>query len=258
MSQADPWNPDRYLRFAAERRLPFDDLVALLRPMAAPRILDLGCGTGELTRELHERTGARETLGLDSSPAMLERAAAHAGRGLSFRLGDAAAPPEGRYDLLFSNAALHWVPDHESLLPRLAAQVAPGGQLAIQVPHNDHHAAASCARAVAARPEFAGPLGGFVRESPVLPPERYAGLLHRQGFREQRVRIEVYAHLLESREALVEWLRGTTLTDYERRMPKELWPSFLAAYREELAEALPDERPFLFTFRRVLVWGRRA
>jgi len=143
MAATDPWSPERYARFAAERRLPFDDLVALLAPAPAGRVIDLGCGAGVLTRELHLRTGAAETLGVDSSPAMLEKAAPLAGGGLRFLLGDAGAlaegargpaagrwdPAEGRWDVVFSNAALHWVPDHEALLPRLAALVAPGGQI---------------------------------------------------------------------------------------------------------------------------------
>jgi trans-aconitate 2-methyltransferase len=71
------------------------------------------------------------------------------------------------------------------------------------------------------------------------------------------VRLEVYGHELASRDEVVEWVRGTTLTDYERRLPPDLWPAFLARYRERLAAALPDQRPFLYTFRRLLLWGRR-
>jgi trans-aconitate 2-methyltransferase len=257
MAPADPWKPEQYARFRAERRLPFDDLVSLLRPAPAPRVLDLGCGPGDLTRELHERLGARETLGVDSSPAMLEKAAALAGGGLRFAAGDAGRFEGGPFDVVFSNAALHWVPDHEALLPRLAALVAPGGQLAVQVPHNDHHPSHAEARATAAEPPFAAALGGFVRESPVLPPERYAELLFRLGFAARRVRVEVYGHELASRDEVVEWVRGTTLTDYEKRLPPELWPAFLDRYRARLAAALPAERPCLYTFRRVLLWGQR-
>jgi trans-aconitate 2-methyltransferase len=255
-AHSDPWDPERYARFARERRQPFEDLAALLAPLDHPRILDLGCGAGELTRALHERLGARETLGIDSSPAMLEQAAAQAGGGLRFQAGDAGAFADGPWDLVFSNAALHWVPDHEALWPRLAALVAPGGQLAVQVPHNDHHPSHRVAVEVAGEAPFREPLGGAVRVSPVLPPERYAELLFRLGFAERRVRVEVYGHALASRDEVVEWVRGTTLTDYERRLPADLWPAFLDRYRARLAEALPDERPFLYTFRRVLLWGR--
>jgi trans-aconitate 2-methyltransferase len=254
----DVWNPERYGKFREERAAPFRDLLAMVEPAERPRVLDLGCGTGELTRLAHERLGARETLGIDSSPAMLARAAASAGGGVSFREGDLAAFSEAGFDVVLSNAAIHWVPDHEALLPRLAALLAPGGQLAIQAPANDGHPSHAVAREVAREPAFAGPLGGFVRESPVLDPEAYARILFRLGFARQRVRFETYAHPLASREDVVEWVRGTTLTDYEKRLDAPTWARFLERYRERLAASLPDERPFLYTFRRLFLWARRG
>ncbi len=253
----DVWNPDRYGRFRAERSAPFVDLLALVEPRDAPRVLDLGCGTGELTRLAHERLGARETLGVDSSQAMLAKAAAHAGGGVSFRTGDIATFAEGGFDVVLSNAAVHWVPDHPSLLPRLAALLAPGGQLAIQMPANESHPSHAVAREVAREPAFAGPLAGFVRESPVLEPEAYAHLLHGIGFEAQRVRFEIYAHVLGAREDVVEWVRGTMLTDYEKRLDAETWAHFLERYRARLMAALPDERPFVYTYRRLFLWARR-
>jgi trans-aconitate 2-methyltransferase len=254
---ADVWDPDQYGRFRSERSAPFHDLLALVRRGGAPRVVDLGCGTGELTRAAHEALAARETVGIDASAAMLARAAAQAGGGLSFRAGDIGAFAETGWDVVLSNAALHWVPDHAALLARLAGLLAPGGQLAFQVPANDAHPSHAVARTVAREPEFAGPLGGHVRASPVLEPEGYARLLFRLGFGEQRVRAEVYAHPLGGPEDVVEWVRGTTLTDYQRRLDPPTWERFLARYRERLLAALPAERPFLYTYRRILVWGAR-
>src|SRR5262249_57814005 len=87
---ADAWNPAQYERFAAERRRPFDDLLALVRPRPGMRVVDLGCGTGELTRALHDHLGARDTLGVDRSPAMLAKSAAFVVPGLRFEQGDIA------------------------------------------------------------------------------------------------------------------------------------------------------------------------
>jgi trans-aconitate 2-methyltransferase len=258
MSRTDTWNPEQYQRFSDERRQPWDDLTALLTPLARPRVLDLGCGDGALTAELHARLGASETVGVDSSPAMLGQATPRTGAGLRFELGDAGHPGGGPFDLILSNAALHWVPDHAALLPRLAALLAGGGQLAVQVPINEAHASHREAAATATEPPFAEVLGGWRRESPVLPPEWYAEALFRLGFVERRVRVEIYGHRLASRDEVVEWVRGSLLTDYQRRLPEALWPRFLARYRERLAAALPDERPFLYTYRRLLLWGRRA
>ena len=88
MGRVDTWSPGQYQRFAAERAAPFHDLLALVRPVPGGRVVDLGCGSGELTAQLHRRLEAAATLGVDSSPAMLERAAAVAGDGLHFEAGD--------------------------------------------------------------------------------------------------------------------------------------------------------------------------
>src|SRR3954469_15764254 len=193
----DAWDPATYERFERERAAPFFDLLDLVQPSPGGHVVYLGCGTGELTRALHERTGARSTVGLDSSPAMLERSAAHAGDGLRFELGDIARwAPSEPVDLVFSNAALHWVDDHDDLLARLTRALAGGGQLAVQVPANRDHPSHVVAERVAAEEPFRAALGGYVRRSPVLAPERYARLLHRLGFTAQHVRLQVYLHLL--------------------------------------------------------------
>jgi trans-aconitate 2-methyltransferase len=227
-------------------------------PIPGGRAVDLGCGPGELTRALHEKTGARETLGIDSSDAMLAKAAAHAGHGLRFERGDLATfAPAEPYDLVFSNAAYHWVPDHPALLARLTKAVRAGGQLAFQVPDNFDHASHRAAEAVAAEEPFAGVLAGSAHPRHVLAPEDYSALLHRLGYAEQTVRLAVYGHRLESREGIVAWVEGSLLSEYRRRLPVALYDRFVSRYREVLFARVPDERPFFFTFRRVLVHARR-
>ena len=116
------WNPAQYERFRDERSRPFFDLLDLVQPRPEMRVVDLGCGTGELTRELHRRLSARETIGIDNSPAMLAKSAAFAGDGLRFEQKDIGTfASEADFDLVFSNAALQWVPDHEPLFRRLTA-----------------------------------------------------------------------------------------------------------------------------------------
>jgi len=254
----DAWSPDCYDRFRAERTQPFDDLLALVRRAPNMRIVDLGCGTAELTRRVHETLGGRATLGIDSSDAMLERARAQAGGGLRVERGNIAdfrAEPE--FDLVFSNAALHWVSGHEDLFRRLADALTPEGQLAVQVPANSDHPSHAVAAAVAAEEPFHGALGGVPHGSAVLAPEAYASLLHRLGFRAQHVRLQVYAHVLDEPAGVVEWVRGTLLTAYERRLPAALFDEFLRRYRERLLGELGDVRPYLFTFKRILLWGDR-
>lgn len=262
LAAADAWDPARYERFAAERNAPFYDLLALVRPIPGGRAADLGCGTGALTAELHRRVEAASTLGVDSSAAMLERARALAGGGLSFTRGDIAgfgAPGrpggESRWDLVFSNAALQWVPDHPRLLERLASTLAAGGQLAIQVPANHDHVSHLVAAELAGEEPFSRATGGYRRVNPVRAPEAYAELLERLGFAEQHVRMQIYPHHLAGPEQVVEWARGTLLTDYQRRMPPELFEEFLASYRERLLPRLGRRRPYFYPFKRILVWG---
>jgi len=257
---SDVWKPELYARFRAERSRPFFDLLGMVRARPGMRILDLGCGTGELTAEAHRRLGARTTLGIDSSAAMLEKAAPLAGDGLSFAAGDIArfeAPPEGPFDLVLSNAALHWVPDHPALLPRLLRLLGPGGQLVVQVPANQTHASHRLANELAREEPFATALRGYVRHRSVLTPVEYALQLKRLGLVDEEVRLQVYVHELAEPADVVEWCRGTLLTDYEKRLPPDLWQRYLDAYRQRIVAAIPDERPYLYTYQRILFAARR-
>ena len=255
---ASPWNPTQYERFRNERSQPFFDLLSMVEPAPGGTAADLGCGTGELTKMLHEKLQARETVGLDTSETMLAESGAHAGDGLRFELGSVQDfAPDAPVDVLFSNAALQWVDGHEALFPRLLKTVAGGGQLAIQMPANNDHASHRIAFAVAAEEPYASAMSGYQRAWPVMPPEWYAALLDRNGFSKQSVRLQVYGHHLESRDGVIEWVKGTLLTDYQKRLTAELYQQFLARYRQRLMLELDDSRPFFYAFKRVLIWGRK-
>ena len=259
MSARDTWNPTQYERFRSEREQPFHDLVALITRRPADRVVDLGCGTGLLTAALHRDLGARETLGVDSSEAMLDRARTVEVEGLHFTRGDISSwEPDGRFDVVFSNAALQWVGDHPALFARLTSMLAPGGELAVQVPANFDHVSHTLAADIAREEPFSGAMQGYTRTFSVLPPEEYATLLHALGFVAQSVRLQVYGHILELPDAVVEWVRGTLLTDYESRMPETLYSEFVAQYRERLNAALGDQRPYFYPFKRILLWGKVA
>lgn len=265
----DNWQPAQYHRFRAERSAPFFDLLALVETddarMTGPRVVDLGCGSGELTAVAHERLGASSTLGADSSAAMLAEAARHTTAALTFAAGDIGEFPgddqRRRFDVVLANAALQWVPDHRAVLARWTSALAPTGQLAVQVPSNADHPAHLLADEVAREPVFADAFaahGGVPTDAVwnVLPPDEYARLLDDLGYARQHVRLQVYPHRLESTAAVVEWMKGTTLTRFRASLDDHLYEEYLARYRARLLEELGDQRPFFYPFKRVLLWGR--
>lgn len=255
---ADAWDPARYRRFEDERSRPFFDLLSLVHPVPGGDVVDLGCGDGRLTALLHEHCGAASTTGIDTSPAMLDEARARTGAGLEFAAGDIATFSSPA-DIVFSNAALHWVPDHQGVLTRLTRCLRPGGQLAVQVPRNADHASHLVAAEVAAEEPFLGAMGGAPPPDPVLgvlAPEGYAELLFALGFAEQHVRLQVYGHVLPTSADVVEWVRGTTLTRFKACLPDELFAAFLQHYRDRLLARIGDRAPYFYAFKRVLLWAR--
>ncbi|HEY6895350.1 MAG TPA: methyltransferase domain-containing protein [Rhodanobacteraceae bacterium] len=257
----DPWNPDQYAKFAREREQPFFDLMAMLRPARAMRVVDLGCGTGKLTRLLHAQLQAQDTLGIDRSPRMLERHDAEPlPSGLRFEMRDIEAFPAGgeQFDVVFSNAALQWVDDHDALIPRLATAVAPGGQMAVQVPAMHDDASHTVADALIQEEPFRSAAQGWRRSQPVLRPEEYARLLFDNGFADPAVRLIVYPHVLPATDDVVEWMKGTLLAEYSRHLPAALFGRFLDEYRQRLTTSIGTARPYFFPFKRILMWGHRA
>jgi trans-aconitate 2-methyltransferase len=255
------WNPDQYERFHAERRQPFDDLLALCDPVPGGRVVDLGCGTGNLTVELHARMQAGETVGVDSSDAMLVRAEKNHGEvpGLTFTSGNIETWLGQDLDLVFANASLQWVDDHLDLLARMRTALGAGGQLAFQVPSNYRHPSHLLAWQVANEAPFIDALEEDAPEDRgrfVLTPEIYADLLYELGACRQVVRMEVYGHELSSTADVVEWVMGTLLTPYRTRLSPELFTAFVDRYRERLLEELGEREPYFYGFRRILCWAR--
>jgi trans-aconitate 2-methyltransferase len=260
---AADWDPVQYERFKDQRAQPFWDLVELIR-FDAPRgrCVDLGCGTGELTASVATRIGCAEMLGIDNSPSMLAAARVRATPAVRFERGDIAAwTAAGDHDLVLSNAALQWVPDHPAVLARWTDALASGGQLAVQVPANPDHPSHLSSVAVAHTEPFLSAMGGEPPPDPVavnvLLPEQYAEVLFELGFAEQHVRLQVYPHVLPSSGYVVEWTRGTSLTRFFARLPEELHEPFVEAYRRQLLSRIGETAPYLFAFKRILMWGRR-
>jgi trans-aconitate 2-methyltransferase len=248
----DGWAPEVYARFAGQRSAPFDDLLALLTPAPGGSLLDLGCGTGALTAKAHVALGVANTLGLDSSPAMLTTASAP---GVTFEQRDIVRElPIRTFDRVISNSAFNWVVGHAEFFPRVLSLVAPGGQLAVQMPSNPGSAFSDSALEVAA--QFTEQLDGFVYRSPVESPDFYAELLARDArVKRSRVGTWRYPQLHASSEGIADFAEGGLLSAYRARLSAADFERFRVAYRAALRGRLGDT-PVFFAFRRVFVFAQ--
>jgi trans-aconitate 2-methyltransferase len=249
-----PWDPQQYQKFQAERSAPFFDLLALVEVRPNLKVVDLGCGTGELTRQLADSLPESDVTGLDSSLQMLAKAASYAGPHLRFEHGD-QTQLTGEWDLIFSNAALQWSENHQELIPRLYERLLPGGQIAVQVPSNHNHISHQLYRETASEEPFKTVLHGFQRYAPVLSIDEYASLFFECGAEDIVVFEKIYAHVLADSDAVVEWISGTALVPYFERLG-EYKEQFVAAMREKMRAALPDT-PVFYPFRRTLFSARK-
>ncbi len=252
------WKPAPYLQFAEERTRPCRDLIAQIPLASPPHIIDLGCGPGNSTAALAARWPPASLTGLDSSADMLERART-SGLNAHWRHSDIATfaqHPDRLYDLVFSNAALHWLPRHDLLLPQLLAAVQPGGVFAFQVPDNLNEPAHRLMRELAAspawRPHF--PADG-VREWFVHPLADYYDLL-RPHAHSLNLWTTTYQHILPNAAAITAWYSTTGLRPFLNALadPQQR-EDFLAAYTALIeAEFRPQaDNHVLFPFRRLFL-----
>ncbi|MEU5955155.1 trans-aconitate 2-methyltransferase [Streptomyces sp. NPDC047525] len=270
------WDPGQYLRHSGHRARPFVDLLARIPELPAtadgraPRIADLGCGPGNVTRLLAERWPTAYVTGFDNSPQMLDRAeelagpTAGGGR-LDFAEADASdwAPPEGTYDLILSNATLQWVPGHPDSFPAWIAALAPGGTFAFQVPGNFDAPSHVLMRELSESERWRDRLGGRLRHADaVLSPTAYLERLVSLGC-EVDAWETTYLHLLEGEDPVLDWVKGTGLRPVLTALAgdagdAEAREEFLAEYGELLRKAYPaGAGGTVFPFRRVFAVARR-
>jgi trans-aconitate 2-methyltransferase len=249
-----PWDPNQYHKFQEQRSVPFYDLLALVEVRPNLNVVDLGCGTGELTRQLADTLPGSKVTGLDSSQQMLEKTTSFAGPNLQFLQGDQARLA-GEWDLIFSNAALQWSEDHTKLIPYLYDRLKPGGQIAVQVPSNHNHISHQIIRETAVEEPFHSILGGFVRYTPVLSIDEYAHRLFDYGAEDILVFEKVYAHLLADSDAVVEWISGTVCVPYFERLGGHK-DEFIQVIRDKMQSALPRS-PVFYPFRRTFFSARK-
>lgn len=252
------WDPKQYEKFERERNQPFFDLIQLIHPLDHPRVIDLGCGSGSLTKIAHEKFQASFTLGIDDSKEMLTKALTLESQNLQFKEHHIQTFTSSEpFNLIISNAALQWLPDHEAIFKKLICLLAPEGQIAIQMPANQNYPTHVVAAELAAEEPFKRALKN--RGYPiahVLTMEQYAQLLDQLGFENQVVRLQLYNHFLESTASIIEWVKGSLLTYYKSYLDPDLYEQFFKEYQKRLLERLGWSEPFFFPMKRLFLWGQ--
>jgi trans-aconitate 2-methyltransferase len=254
------WDPNLYLKYANERTRPAADLIAQIRLENPARIVDLGCGPGNSTELLRHRWPQAVISGVDNSPEMLAQAKTKH-PDWQWVMGDIEAwKPEPAVDLIFSNAALHWVPGHATLFRSLIGAVAAGGALAAQMPNNFHSPTHTVMQDVAANgdPRWSKALA-TARTFTVQPPAFYYDVLRKHASRVDIWETE-YQHVMDGPKAIFDWIRGTGMRPYlERLADDEQRRLFEQMCLEGFQEAYPpdDQGKVLFPFRRLFIVAYR-
>jgi trans-aconitate 2-methyltransferase len=246
------WDDHQYRKFLDARTRPAAELLMRVPLTAAERVLDLGCGPGNSTALLAQRYPGAHITGVDTSPEMLRAARADQPQ-LEWVQADAAEyRPTAPLDLSFSNAALHWLPDHATLFPELLACVRPGGAFAVQMPYNFDEPSHRVMREVART--FALDPAAIRAIAPLGTPERYYDLLAPLC---QSVDLWVtrYEQVMADAAAIVEWVKGTGLRPYLEALSETERAPFLAAYGEAIEAAYPtrSDGKRLFSFPRLFM-----
>ncbi|MFT3788449.1 MAG: trans-aconitate 2-methyltransferase [Tepidisphaeraceae bacterium] len=251
------WDPQQYLRFERERTQPCIDLVNRIEVDDVSYAVDLGCGPGNSTEVLARRFPAAKVLGLDNSPAMIERAKRDR-PSISFDVADASTWTSDRpCDVILSNAVFQWIDRHAALLPRLLNQLRPGGVLAVQMPRNFQSPTHQILRRVATSPRFASTL--TAREPYwVKSPADYYDLLAPIAASVEIWETE-YIHAMPDHDAIIEWYRGTGMRPYLEALDADEQLAFVDAIKQQLVEAYPKQTDgrVLFPFLRIFFVARK-
>lgn len=259
MSDVEAWDPGRYLAFADHRARPAVDLLARVELDDPDAVIDLGCGPGNSTALLAARWPTARITGVDGSPDMLAKARLNAVPADWLEADVAHWVPDAPPDLIFANAALQWLDDHATLLPRLVGCLRPRGVLAVQMPRNFQAPSHALMRETATEGPWAERLSGVLHAAPVAEPAWYHDLLSPLSSRLDIWETE-YLHVLDGDDPVLRWTRSTALRPVVDALDRDELAAFEATYAARLRAAYP-RRPdgrTLFPFRRLFIVAARA
>lgn len=234
----DSWDASQYLRFGDERLRPAIDLLTHIPALSPKKILDLGCGAGNLSAILKQRWPDADVLGVDGSASMLDAARLGAPDCRFVQADLSAWEPEDKFDLIFTNSTLQWLSDHASLFTRLLSFLHPGGCLAVQMPVM-HDAPLRVMQTQLARSlAYAEVLGNVSERRSVLAPQGYYDLL-----KPLTATLDIwqttYLHILRGEDPVVQWASGSSLRPYLDKLQGAQRDAFRAEYAQLMKQAYP-------------------
>lgn len=270
------WDPSKYVEFGNHRDRPFHDLVARVGSVQPGKVVDLGCGPGNLTATLAGRWPEARVVGIDSSAEMLLRAESVRQQSLeqesspqqtreqktarlTFELGDIAQwHPDEDTDVVVTNAALQWVPGHQDMLAGWLRDLKPGAWFAMQVPGNFTSPSHTLMRRLAESPQWSGRLGGVLRhDGAVGSPADYLGIMLDAGCAADAWET-TYQQVLQGEDPVLEWVRGTGLRPVLAALTVEEAADFEGEYSALLREAYPSTgHGTVFPFRRIFAVAQK-
>ena len=255
------WDPDIYLRYEVYRARPALDLMEQIQLDVDGPIVDLGCGPGNVTKQLKDKWPDRDVTGVDKSEAMLVKARDTFGDDvITWQQGDIATwTPDHQFALAFSNAAFHWVPDHQRVLPQILAAVKSGGWLAFQIPVTEETAYQQCIRQTVQSNQWRGKLAEIWMYKNPMPPEPLYDLLA-PACASVDIWVTDYHHVLEGENPVVDWIMGTGLTPYLAVLNEAEQAAFIAECSARVLAAYPKQADgkTLFLMKRIFALARKA
>jgi trans-aconitate 2-methyltransferase len=248
------WDPQQYLKFAQPRLRPAIDLLNRIDLIAPKRVYDLGCGTGNITQLIAQRWPGAKITGVDDSAQMLAQAAREISDIEWVQQGLAQWRPSQPADLIFSNAALHWLPSHETLFPALVESLNPAGVLAVQMPRNFLAPSHTLIHETVRNGPWHAKLDHLIAPPPVAEPHFYYSLLSTRASSIDLWETE-YLHVLEGKDAVKEWTKGTWLKRFLDALDEPERSDFEADYARRVGAAYPllANGQTLFPFRRLFL-----
>ncbi len=251
------WSPETYLKFEDERTRPARDLLHAVRLTDPSFVIDIGCGPGNSTELLVERFPKARHLGIDTSPAMLDKARARLPRTVFLQANADSFKPDTPPDLMFANAVFQWLPEHIDVFVRLLGELEPGGVLAVQMPDNVTEPSHALMREVASSERWAEKLKDAARAPLPAVRDYYEAL--RPHCHRLDIWHSVYNHRLADAPAIVEWVSSTGLKPFLDPLDEDEQAQFVAAYTAKVAEAYPPLRTggVLLRFPRLFIVATR-